>query len=241
MFRSILAASLLLTWGTATAEPKPEKPAETPATKPDTASKLLFNGKDLTGWKATKFGGEGEVSVKNGVMILEFGSDLTGVTYTEKPLRTNYELTLEAKRVDGNDFFCGLTFPVGKDHCTLILGGWGGGVVGLSSIDSFDASENDTTQFIEFKKKTWYAVRVRVTPKAIVCWLDGKKIIEQDIEGRKVGTRFEMDLCKPLGIASWQTTAALKNIKQRKLTDKEQAEKIGGEDSPNRVPSPIEK
>ena len=37
----------------------------------------------------------------------------------------DYELRLEAKRVEGGDFFCGLTFPVGKEYCTLILGGWG--------------------------------------------------------------------------------------------------------------------
>ena len=58
---------------------------------------------------------------------------------------SDYEVTLEAMRVDGNDFFCGMTFPAGKDPCTLIVGGWGGTVVGLSSINGMDASENETT------------------------------------------------------------------------------------------------
>lgn len=57
----------------------------------------------------------------------------------------NYELSLEAMRVDGSDFFCGLTFPVGSNFCSFIVGGWGGGVVGLSSLNSEDASQNETT------------------------------------------------------------------------------------------------
>ena len=38
-----------------------------------------------------------------------------------------------------------------------------GGVVGLSSIGGFDASENETTQFVEFKNGQWYKIRLRVT------------------------------------------------------------------------------
>jgi hypothetical protein len=40
--------------------------------------------------------------------------------------------------------------------CTLICGGWGGTLVGLSSIDDLDASENPTATIKEFKEKTWY-------------------------------------------------------------------------------------
>ena len=59
--------------------------------------------------------------------------------------KVDYEVNLDAKRVAGNDFFCGITFPVGKRFCSLIVGGWGGATVGLSSIDGKDAAENETT------------------------------------------------------------------------------------------------
>jgi len=107
---------------------------------------------------------------------------------------------------------------VKDSHCSLILGGWGGGVVGLSSLDGMDASSNETTQYIEFQNNRWYHVRVRVTPKRIKAWLDGKKIVDVNIENREVDIRIEMEECLPFGIATWSTTGAIRNIRLRKLT-----------------------
>ena len=56
---------------------------------------------------------------------MEAGSTMTGVTWTGKVLRNNYELTLEGMRLDGSDFFCTTTFPVGDEPCTLVVGGSG--------------------------------------------------------------------------------------------------------------------
>ncbi|MCA9072978.1 MAG: DUF1080 domain-containing protein [Planctomycetaceae bacterium] len=179
----------------------------------------LFDGKTLKGWEITKFGGEGEVAVKGGAIEMGFGTDLTGI-HTERELpKTNYEVELEAMRVDGTDFFCGMTFPVKKDPCSLILGGWGGGVCGLSSIDDMDASENETTTYRAFKNKKWYKIRLKVTDKKIEAWLDGKQIVEQDLKGKKISIRYEVELSKPFGFACWQTSAALKNIRIRSLAD----------------------
>ena len=98
----------------------------------------LFDGKSLGQWKSTEFGGEGKVTVANGQINLEAGVMLTGITWTGSSFpKTNFEVSLEAKKVDGTDFFCGLTFPVAESHCSLILGGWGGGIVGLSSLDGW--------------------------------------------------------------------------------------------------------
>ncbi len=182
--------------------------------------KSLFDGKSLAGWKITRFGGEGEVKVEAGRIVLDYGNSLTGITYTRAFPKTNYEIELEASRLAGTDFFCALTFPVADSHASLILGGWGGTVVGISSIDGQDASENETTQYQRFEEKRWYHVRVRVTPKKIQVWLDKKPIIDQSIEGRKIGTRPEVDLSKPLGIATWETRGAVRKIRYRRLTPK---------------------
>lgn len=180
--------------------------------------RALFNGKSLAGWRSAQFGGEGQISVQDGAILMEFGDSLTGVTYQGNDLpKTNYELRLEAKRVDGIDFFCGLTFPVAESHCSFIVGGWAGSVVGLSSIDGLDASENDTTKYMDFKTDRWYRLRVRVSQAKIQAWIDDEQVVDQRIVGRKIGTRVEVDLSKPLGVSAWQTKAALRNIEVRRL------------------------
>jgi len=191
----------------------------TSATEAAPAWRSLFDGKSLEGWKITNFGGEGEVHVENGQLTLEFGSSMTGVTYTKQFPKTNYELRFEAMQVEGIDFFCGTTFPVGDSYCSFIAGGWAGAVVGLSNIDNRDASDNETTSYMTFKNGQWYRIRIRVTPERISAWIDDKKVIDQVITDRKISTRPETDLSKPLGIAAWETRAALKNIEVRTLPE----------------------
>jgi hypothetical protein len=178
----------------------------------------LFDGKTLTNWQPTKFIGEGAVRVENAQIILEAGRAMTGITWTgpEFPT-TNYEIGLQAMRLEGSDFFAGVTFPVAYSFCSLILGGWGGQVIGLSSIDDMDASENETSQSAEFESKRWYNIRIRVTPERIHVWLDEREIISQDLKDNKIDTRHEMDPSKPLGVASWRTKAALRDLRLRRL------------------------
>jgi hypothetical protein len=193
------------------------------ADKPEAEAKWisLFDGESLGGWKKTEFGGEGDVEVVEGHILLNMGY-MTGVTSTREDLpRSGYEVELKAARLDGNDFFCGLTFPVNDSHCSLILGGWGGSVIGLSSIDGMDASENETTDYRLFKSGEWYRVRVRVRDDRIQAWLDDEPIIDQDIQGREVGIRAEMELSCPLGVATYSTTGGLKDIRLRLLPPSE--------------------
>jgi len=204
--------------------PKPSSPATgaaaTPAGDKDGAKAgwtSLFDGQTLKGWKSTEFGGEGTVEVKDGAIMLGVGNDLTGVNYERPVPNTNYEVSLEAKRVDGSDFFCGLTFPVKKDPCSLIIGGWGGGVCGLSSIDGLDASENSTTKYRDFDNGRWYTIRLRVTDARIEAWIDNKQIVNQALAGKKISIRSEVDASRPFGIASYRTLAALRNIRLREL------------------------
>lgn len=195
--------------------PQPGKPAA----QPDAGAKPardLFDGKTLTGWKVSDFAGHGEVSVKDGQIILGSGV-MTGVTWTNDLPLIDYEVSLDAMRVEGSDFFCGLTFPVNKDPCSLIVGGWGGGVVGLSSLDGQDAANNETTHYMNFQTGRWYNVRLRVTGTNITAWIDHEKLIDADITGKSVSIRLEVAESKPLGVSSWSTTAALRNIKLRRL------------------------
>ena len=80
--------------------------------------KPLFDSQTLTGWKLTEFGGHGPVECESGHLLLGMGAALTGLIYTNDVPNLNYELALDAMRVQGSDFFCGLTFPVGESHCS---------------------------------------------------------------------------------------------------------------------------
>jgi hypothetical protein len=181
----------------------------------------LFDGSDLDNWERTDFAGKGEVQIdENGSMVLEMGAELSGVHWkgkTELP-KINYEVTLQAKRTMGNDFFCGLTFPFKDSHATLILGGWGGSLIGISSLDDFDASENDTGDAYVFEDKKWYDIRLRVTEEKLQVWLDSKMVIDSDVEGRKVSMRFgEIEMSVPFGICTYATTGVIRDIKIQKL------------------------
>jgi len=206
------------------AEPIQAEPAQEsrPATESSIAPNReisLFDGENLGLWKPTDFGGQGNVHVKDGAIHMEIGSYMTGITWTGPVVRENYEISLEAMRVEGNDFFCGLTFPVGDKPCTLVLGGWGGSVCGLSTIDYFDASENETTRIMSFERGKWYHVRLRVEDKTILAWLDDEELVNFDTTDHKIGIRAEVDLCQPLGIATWITTGAVRDIRLKTLSE----------------------
>ena len=192
--------------------------AADPAPTPDPKWISLFDGKTLAGWKLTDFGGHGEVTVEDGHILLGAGNDITGVNYTGEVPKMNYEVELEASRIEGSDFFCGLTIPYGDKCCTFVVGGWGGTLVGLSSINGDDASENETTQFKKFDNGHWYRVRVRVTPEKIEAWLDNDQMVNVSTQGKRIGMRAgEIELSQPFGIASYRTDAALRNIRIRRL------------------------
>jgi len=185
----------------------------------------LFDGKTLGNWRITDFGGQGKVYVKDGSIYLEMGNDMTGITWDAPlPFKTDYEITLEAMRVDGSDFFCGLTFPVGESFCSLVLGGWGGTLCGLSNIDYYDAANNETTRIVSFENNKWYHVRLHVQPNRITAWLaeeGDQPLVDMDITDRKIDTRAEMDPCQPMGVATWQTSGAVRNIHMRELTEEQ--------------------
>jgi hypothetical protein len=90
-------------------------------------------------------------------------------------------------------------------------------VVGLSSVNGMDASENDTSQSIAFESGRWYNIRIHVTAAKIEAWLDDRQIIDQNLKGNKVETRIEVEPSQPLGVASWRTKAALRDIRLRRL------------------------
>jgi len=191
--------------------------AEKPQAK-DSGPRTLFDGKSLANWKVAEYGGQGEVTVKDGELTIAMGVALSGVTWAGAELpKTNFEVSLEAMKLDGDDIFCGICFPVGAVHCSFVCGGWGGQVVGLSSVDGEPAMENETCKLQEFKKDRWYRIRLRVTPAKIESWVDDKEMVSLELKDRKISLHPAMDLAIPFGIATYSTTSKFKNITLRQL------------------------
>jgi hypothetical protein len=197
--------------------------------KLEVAWSSLVNDAELsTRWTATNFGGEGEVQLKDGLMTLGFGSPLTGVTYKKQDFPTeNYEMRWEARRTSGQDFFAGVTFPIGEQYCSFIAGGWGGSLTGISSIDGYDASENDTTGFEDFKNNEWYRFRVRVDGQRLKVWINDREVVDIEREGHQFSVRIEVDRCQPLGYCIYDCSAEIRRWEYRLL-------KAAGEDGLSR-------
>ena len=200
-------------------------PAEKAAdVKGDAGELVLFDGKTLGNWQTTQFGGEGDVFVdEEGNLELGFGAVITWVNLKGGvPATSNYEISLEAMKLDGNDFFLALTFPVKDSHATFVVGGWGGGVVGISSVDDLNASENETMNIEGFEKDVWHKIRVRVTNNKLQAWIGEDQKVDLELEGRKISLLpGDIELSVPIGIAAYQTRARYRNIIWRNLDSAE--------------------
>lgn len=158
------------------------------------------------------------MSVQAGVLTLPAGQPMTGAKWTgwtEQLPGTGYAIEYEAMRVEGEDIFGMVTFPVGshQSHATFVLGGWGGTVTGISSIDFKDANENQTRAEQRFENGRWYKVRIEVRPEDLRAWVEGRLVVNATIKGKKVGLRPGfIDHCLPFGFASYGTTGKIRRV-----------------------------
>lgn len=169
---------------------------------------------------------------KAGVLVLGKGAPFCAVKYEGKEdilPRKGYEISWDAMRVDGSDFFSALTFPVlrkdekGKDVCvSLITGGWGGWVVGLSSVSHQFASENETTRSFEFVSGRYYRFTIQVTPEVIRCIINGDQQFKLDTKDKALTMHpSEIQKSVPFGFSSYDTSGAIRNVQIRALKDGE--------------------
>jgi hypothetical protein len=182
----------------------------------------LLSAEFASSWKAAGMAEEGFISIKDGEISLQPGQPMTGVRFeawdsARLPL-TRYAIEYEAMRVEGNDFFGTVTFPVHDSHVSLVIGGWGGTLVGISSIDDLDASENATTGNAFFKNNEWHQVRVEVRDDDLRVWIGGKLFVNVSTKGHKLGLRpGDIEKCVPFGFASYATQARIRGVIIRRL------------------------
>ncbi len=133
---------------------------------------------------------------------------------------TNYAISYDAVRVEGRDSFGMCTFPVGshQSHATFVIGGWGGTVTGISSIEFLDASENQTRAEQVFENNRWYRVHIEVRPDDLRAWIDDRPVVNASIKGKKVTLRHgDIDRCVPFGFATWNTAGKVRKVTVERL------------------------
>lgn len=180
----------------------------------------LFDGKTLDGWNVltkTEYETGGPVKISEDTINIGKGLPYSSIYRKGKVPGENFEFELEAMRTEGADIFCGLVFPVGTNFVSMICGGWGNSVHGLSNVNYMNASENQTSVFREFKDKTWYTIKVRVTKPRVQVWIDGKETINQERPQNAFEPYPGLEAFQPLGIFTWETGSAFRNIRFRRI------------------------
>ena len=179
----------------------------------------LFDGNTLSGWEIVQYGGEGEPYAKNGILVLPMAvnGSMTGVCWVGDSLPVNnYVIYYEARRVEGHDIFAGLSFPYGDTFASLILGGWAGIVNGLSCINGYDASENETTRLFSLKDNEWYPVQLCVTTDSIRATVGSDQVVDMATAGKKIHLRGGL-MNSGLTLWTYLSTGEIRNLRIKKL------------------------
>ena len=181
--------------------------------------KSLFDGtlKNWTQVTQYDFDSAPAPTIVDGAIRLPKGAPGSGIKYNGKVPKINYELTYQARRVEGNDFFGLAVIPYKDKSFGFVLGGWGGTLCGFSRLDGYSADENSSAFTYNFKNNVWYDVKLKITEKELVVYINGEKMKSVDMEDREVSNRMEVEPVEPFGFATWYTTAEIRNIVIRKI------------------------
>jgi hypothetical protein len=170
------------------------------------------------GWESVIFGGEGEVEFDGESIRMGFGSPLTAVAWQgAAELPDEYEIEVVAARLDGSDFFCALNLPIGEQRASVVLGGWGGALCGLSCVNGEDASMNATRSFRGFDRGQSYRLRVRVDAIQVQAWVDDELLFAQTRDGVEFSLRTEVSPAGRLALSCFQTSARIDAVRWRRL------------------------
>ena len=188
----------------------PEKPGEWVA---------LFDGKTLRGWEKVeggRFEGHGPIYVNEGRLVLSRGQRRTGIAWTGEFPTVDYELVLELRRDEGQEF-CAMLLPFGSERGSWTLGGWAGTMSGLSRLDKRSASVNDTKLLKGYETGKWYRARLRVTEAKVEAWVDDEKTVDVSRAGRRFVQPEWLPLAQPFVLNTYRATLSARTIKLRLL------------------------
>jgi hypothetical protein len=192
---------------------------------------LFANG--LADWRVLdEFSGNaGAEMSEDGTCTILPGQPISAIRYEgawELPV-TEYEISFQARRREGQDFFAALTFPVNSlETCaTFVAGGWGGALTGISCVDDMDASVNSTGMTANYVQDAWYSFRIEIAPESLKVWNGTAIIVNLPLEGHRISLRpGDLEHSAPFGLGTYQTKGEIRNLRILKLDDKPIVEKI---------------
>ncbi len=186
----------------------------------------LFDGKALRDWTPVKHfpfqdarrdGDGGAVRAEKGQITLAPGGPITGIVWPKRFPDINYEVSVEAMRLTGTSAFCIIVFPVGEPRCALWVGAGKPSIVGVDLVNGENCRKNSTGYFRDFELQKWYRVRLRVTQDRIEAWVDDDKLVDLATRGATLSLPSYFGPLAPFGIGCYETTAALRNIRWRRV------------------------
>ncbi|MCA9184464.1 MAG: hypothetical protein R3E01_05815 [Pirellulaceae bacterium] len=178
---------------------------------------------NLRSWRVVNafvYDTHGDVEVLEDRIKLGAGKPGSALVIAQEVPKMDYELAIDAMRTgESSDIFCGITAPFHDTHFTLVIGGWGGSVIGISNVDHESAIENETTTSWDFVNDRWYRIRLRVTEESIEAWIDDERAVKLDPRHRELSIWWEQQPTRPLGIFTWKTSAAYCNASIKSVKD----------------------
>ncbi len=153
-------------------------------------------------------GGGGRYWVASGSQIRQLGGGSGVVKTFGQAGWSNYEVSLDAKKISGQEGFLILFYDRNAKHFLwLNLGGW------RDTQDAIQRSRGNnipgvvvSQPTIHIKTGVWYHIRLRCHGPHVQAWVNGKKVFDQSLHG---GSKFQ----GKVGIGTWQTQAAFKHIR----------------------------
>ena len=153
--------------------------------------------------------------VRRGREIRQTGTSADIVKTFGNPDWSHYEITLDARKLSGNEGFLILFYVRNATHfCWLNIGGWGNT---QDAIQQARGQHNPLALVmhptIHVNKDHWYHARLRCDGRHIQAWVDGTKCFDYRLKGSS-------GLDGKIGVGTWQTQAAFKNITVRSLKNR---------------------
>jgi len=204
------------------AEEEPEDAPQATAQMPPAGARewALFDGTKLDGWRVldprppSRLRGP-SVRLGGGRLVLDGGKRAAGIAWTGPLLRENYELAVEAMRIERDGAFLAIVFPVGDASCALVVGGPPG--TGLDTIDGQPLPRNPTRRDTWFDSGRLYKISIRVTRTRVAVRVDQNTLLEMPRAGHDFTTPEWCSDFKPLGLLNWRTAAAVRSVRMRRL------------------------
>jgi alpha-N-arabinofuranosidase len=147
----------------------------------------------------------GKWSLNNGVLAQTAMADGPRTTFGDERWH-DYEFTIEARKVSGNEGFLILVRATDESTIWANLGGWNNSGHQLQNVGAPRNADFDRRVQGSIETNRWYKIRVRAEGTRIQTWLDDQLVLTSTVPAG-------FDHPGAVGVGSWQTAVEYRNPK----------------------------